>query len=500
MHFNKRATMKRLRLSAAVLALTLAFSAAASAAGVATVIVDKLNVRALPSTNSTIVSVVKKGAQLPLLETMNNGWLKVEVNGAAAYVYAAYTTASGGSQSSGSSSSSGSQGSAGGQTGVVTADRLNVRSGASTSSSVLCTTRNGTSLTVTARSGDWLQINYNGVTAYVSAAYVRLNGGASSGSAASSGTPSSSLSEGSQGSAVKDLQRRLIALGYLSGAADGVFGPMTKAAVAASQSASGIAADGIAGSQTLLALDSDGAKPTGSSGSAASQASFDSGTILKKGSTGDAVKALQQKLISLGYLSGGADGVFGPATQKAVTAFQAANGLDADGIAGAQTLAALQNAPKANGQTGSQNTGNNSSSSQSTNGSSSGSQNSSSAASDQSGLASQAVENTNAERAKNGLSALRVDADLTAAAKIRAKEIAEVFDHVRPDGSSWYTVSGKAAGENLAAGHKSASSVVDAWMNSSSHRDNILNESFSSVGIACVQVDGVNYWVQLFGR
>ena len=495
MHFNKRATMKRLRLSAAVLALTLAFSAAASAAGVATVTVDKLNVRALPSTDSTIVSVVSKGTQLPLLETMNNGWLKVEVNGSAAYVYAAYTTASGsasgGSQSSGGSSSSGgSQASIGGQTGVVTADRLNVRSGASTSSSVLGTIRNGTSLTVAARSGDWLQINYNGVTAYVSAAYVRLSGGASSGGAASSGTSSSSLSEGSRGSAVKDLQRRLIALGYLSGAADGVFGPMTKAAVAAFQNASGIAADGIAGAQTLLALDSDGAKPTGSSGSAASQASFDSGTILKKGSTGDAVKALQQKLISLGYLSGGADGVFGPATQKAVAAFQAANGLDADGIAGAQTLAALQNAPKANGQTGSQNTGNNSS----------GSQNGSSAASDQSGLASQAVENTNAERAKNGLSALRVDADLTAAAKIRAKEIAEVFDHVRPDGSSWYTVSSKAAGENLAAGQKSASSVVDAWMNSSSHRDNILNESFSSVGIACVQVGGVNYWVQLFGR
>lgn len=62
---------------------------------------------------------------------------------------------------------------------------------------------------------------------------------------------------------------------------------------------------------------------------------------LKKGSTGEDVKKLQQALIDLGYLSDTADGTFGAKTQDAVTLFQAINGLDADGLAGAKTLALL---------------------------------------------------------------------------------------------------------------------------------------------------------------
>ena len=62
---------------------------------------------------------------------------------------------------------------------------------------------------------------------------------------------------------------------------------------------------------------------------------------LKKGSTGEDVKKLQQALIDLGYLSDTADGTFGAKTQDAVTRFQAVNGLDADGLAGAKTQALL---------------------------------------------------------------------------------------------------------------------------------------------------------------
>ena len=62
---------------------------------------------------------------------------------------------------------------------------------------------------------------------------------------------------------------------------------------------------------------------------------------LKKGSTGEDVKKLQQSLIDLGYLSDTADGTFGAKTQDAVTLFQAVNGLDADGLAGAKTQALL---------------------------------------------------------------------------------------------------------------------------------------------------------------
>lgn len=72
---------------------------------------------------------------------------------------------------------------------------------------------------------------------------------------------------------------------------------------------------------------------------------------LRKGDKGDDVKALQQTLLALGYGLGaygpdrnGVDGDFGSMTETAVKAFQAANGLTADGVAGAATMAALEKA------------------------------------------------------------------------------------------------------------------------------------------------------------
>lgn len=63
--------------------------------------------------------------------------------------------------------------------------------------------------------------------------------------------------------------------------------------------------------------------------------------VLRSGSTGEEVVALQTRLQELGYLTGAVDGQFGPATREAVAAFQRQNGLDADGIVGAQTREAL---------------------------------------------------------------------------------------------------------------------------------------------------------------
>ncbi|WP_284143281.1 L,D-transpeptidase family protein [Metabacillus flavus] len=74
-------------------------------------------------------------------------------------------------------------------------------------------------------------------------------------------------------------------------------------------------------------------KPGGNSGN--------SGDTLKKGSRGDAVAELQRKLTDLGFSTGGIDGVFGSATDKAVRAFQKSKGLTADGIAGPATWNAL---------------------------------------------------------------------------------------------------------------------------------------------------------------
>src|SRR2546423_7000502 len=64
--------------------------------------------------------------------------------------------------------------------------------------------------------------------------------------------------------------------------------------------------------------------------------------VLKQGSSGPDVQDLQQKLKDLGFDPNGVDGNFGPGTKTAVTAFQQSKGLQADGIAGPTTLAALQ--------------------------------------------------------------------------------------------------------------------------------------------------------------
>lgn len=66
-----------------------------------------------------------------------------------------------------------------------------------------------------------------------------------------------------------------------------------------------------------------------------------SAATLKKGSTGSAVRTMQQKLKNWGYYTGSVDGIFGSKTLEAVKYFQRKNGLTVDGIVGAKTLAAL---------------------------------------------------------------------------------------------------------------------------------------------------------------
>ena len=121
-----------------------------------------------------------------------------------------------------------------------------------------------------------------------------------------------------------------------------------------------------------------------------------------------------------------------------------------------------------------------------------------------SSAASEVVRLTNSARSKNGYAALVEDGVLSEAAAVRAREIARSFSHTRPSGASFSSalsesgVSYLRAGENIASGQKSASEVVNAWMNSPGHRANILNSSYSRIGSASVNIDGTHYWVQLF--
>ena len=106
----------------------------------------------------------------------------------------------------------------------------------------------------------------------------------------------------------------------------------------------------------------------------------------------------------------------------------------------------------------------------------------------------------NGARTKIGLPELVWNGELAKAADIRAKEIEQIFSHNRPDGSEWWTVNDEVIyGENIARGYQNANSVMEAWMKSSEHKDNILYASFQTIGIALYESNGQWYWVQEFG-
>ena len=110
------------------------------------------------------------------------------------------------------------------------------------------------------------------------------------------------------------------------------------------------------------------------------------------------------------------------------------------------------------------------------------------------------LEALNKQRDKNGMQKLTMDKDLLEAAMLRAAECVVMFEHERPNGEDCFTACEKMYGENIAMGYRSASDVMDGWMNSPGHRGNILNSEYTSVGIGCINVKGTKYWVQCFGR
>ncbi len=152
---------------------------------------------------------------------------------------------------------------------------------------------------------------------------------------------SSSLKKGSQGDAVRDLQKRLKNLGFYSGNVDGDFGAGTEEAVKRFQRQYGLTDDGIAGTRTLRALDSAAmtAAPTFTPTPKPTAApNYNDSTYLRNGETGTLVRKVQDRLIELGYLAGEANGKYNNATEAAVRAFQKRANSTSDGIAGKETL------------------------------------------------------------------------------------------------------------------------------------------------------------------
>ena len=108
------------------------------------------------------------------------------------------------------------------------------------------------------------------------------------------------------------------------------------------------------------------------------------------------------------------------------------------------------------------------------------------------------LELINKEREKIGLSTLKMDESLLTSSMERAAEIALYLSHTRPNGNQYTSINSKVSGENFTAGNETASEAMESFMASPTHKANILTETFSSVGIGHIVIEGINYWVQFF--
>ncbi|MGI8814747.1 MAG: CAP domain-containing protein [Pseudonocardia sp.] len=122
-----------------------------------------------------------------------------------------------------------------------------------------------------------------------------------------------------------------------------------------------------------------------------------------------------------------------------------------------------------------------------------------------SGPAAVVVVLTNAERAKAGCGPLKVDSRLNTSAQRHSVDMAtrDYFEHEDPDGHDFADreaaagFTGDSGGENIAMGQTSAAEVMNDWMHSPGHRRNILDCSFTSIGVGYVAAG--HYWTQNFG-
>ena len=127
--------------------------------------------------------------------------------------------------------------------------------------------------------------------------------------------------------------------------------------------------------------------------------------------------------------------------------------------------------------------------------------------SDFSSYQQQVLELVNVERTKRGLSALTLDSKLSSVATKKSQDMIDknYFDHTSPtygspfDMMKKFGISYRTAGENIAKGQRTPQEVMNAWMNSSGHRANILNANFTKLGVGIAKdSNGRLYWTQMF--
>lgn len=224
---------------------------------------------------------------------------------------------------------------------------------------------NGEYITNTSRTIDGVTYSFDSKGRSISApsSYTSTSSSSSSkSSSSSSSNDTGALKKGSTGSRVEKLQTRLQELGYYTGSVDGDFGANTEKAFKLFQQTAGLYVDGIAGSdadalyaddapyyvsetkkaetktedededdEIVVTKKSETALAETGTGETAEAKAEETAMKFAKGDFSDDVALVQEKLISLGYLTGSADGDFGAKTEEAVKAFQTANGLTVTG-------------------------------------------------------------------------------------------------------------------------------------------------------------------------
>uniref|UniRef100_UPI001FEBFF6B CAP domain-containing protein n=1 Tax=Catellatospora sichuanensis TaxID=1969805 RepID=UPI001FEBFF6B len=115
----------------------------------------------------------------------------------------------------------------------------------------------------------------------------------------------------------------------------------------------------------------------------------------------------------------------------------------------------------------------------------------------------------NGERERAGCRRMHKDERMSIAARLHSADMAryDYFSHTGRNGSSFVDrlehagyPRGHAAGENIAYGYSTAQAVVEAWMGSTGHRNNILNCDARASGVGLSYQGRTAYWTQEFGR
>ncbi len=122
-------------------------------------------------------------------------------------------------------------------------------------------------------------------------------------------------------------------------------------------------------------------------------------------------------------------------------------------------------------------------------------------------LEAEVVRLVNVERRKKGLHELKHNWELSRVARIKSQDFIKrnYFSHQSPtygspfDMMKQFGIKYMAAAENIAYGQKTPAAVMQGWMNSTGHRNNILSSSYYEIGVgAAKKADGTLYWTQMF--